>query len=255
MKLIFVCHFYCLCSLFFLSLGSCSFSSSEFARGSYGWRERTTGTPKLLSPVPSTGKTVVNGTNTWRSRPTGTPRLISPIANESKITVYRNATSWRDRPTGTPELFYPRTAKLDDDKPVVEIEQVKRIGGTSNRPVLTDDSTTLPKLQATWSKLSPEELVDQLEKGLHKEEVKAILSSASVVEVVNSWGKLWVMGSDSPPVFFDERGRLIDWGWFDYHNLAADLDMPGDSGNLPIRIVKQLTLDDIMPLPSADSAF
>jgi len=127
--------------------------------------------------------------------------------------------------------------------------------GSLSASASLSDKMIISELQSTWGKLSPEELVEQLEKGLYQEEVKAILNSASVVEVVNPWGKVWVMGSDTPPVFFDVRGRLIDWGWFEYHNLVADLDPAGDSLVPPIRIVKQPSLNDIMPLPKGDTSF
>ena len=225
-----LCHGIFAFALFLLSLG-CSSMSNDFSRGKAGWMERPTGAPKLLSPtLGKNDETFVRRTAAWRERALGYPKLISPRTTQSLDTV---------------------PVRIDEDNPKPE----GSLPGSSVVPVRLASSNKLSELQFAWSSLSAEELAEQLEKGLYKEEVKAILNSASVVEVVNPWGKVWVMGSDTPPVFFDVRGRLIDWGWFDYHNLVADLDPTGDSLASPIRIVKQPTLDDIMPSPQIDRSF
>ena len=216
---------------FLLLFVGCSSISDDFVRGTSGWRERSTGAPKLLSPVSKT----------------------------TEETLGRKTTVWRERSIETPKLVIPRTAQPEGIASVEVVEDKRKsegsLTGSSSSPVSLTDSETMSELQSAWSKLSPEELVEQLEKGLYKEEVQAILHSASVVEVVTPWGNVWVMGSDTPPVFFDVRGRLIDWGWFEYHNLVADLDPAGDSLALPIRIVKQPSFNDIMPLPKSNTAF
>ena len=248
------CHGILILAFVMLSFG-CSSMSDDFARGKTGWRDRPTGAPKLLSPVAGNDKEnkYFRTSPKWRGRSTGTPKLFSPRSDGSDETFVRRSSTWRERPLGYPKLISPRTAppRIEETNPVSE----DSLPDSSVLPVSLAASTKFSELQSTWSSLSAEELAEQLEKGLYKDEVKAILNSASVVEVVNPWGKVWVMGSDTPPVFFDVRGRLIDWGWFDYHNLVADLDPAGDSLASPIRIVKQPTLDDIMPSPKRDSSF
>jgi hypothetical protein len=246
---------------FLLLFVGCSSMSDDFARGKAGWRERPTGAPKLLSPVSKNDveNNYIRISPKWRGRSVGSPKLFSPASGKNDETFSRRTTLWRERPIGTPKLLTPRIAQpenfasvgVDEDKRKSEDLSTE----SSSAPASLSDAMIISELQSTWSKLSPEELAEQLEKGLHKEKVKAILNSASVVEVVNPWGKVWVMGSDTPPVFFDVRGRLIDWGWFEYHNLVADLDPGGDSLAPPIRIVKQPSLNDIMPLPKGDTAF
>jgi len=246
---------------FLLLFVGCSSMSDDFSRGKSGWRERPTGAPKLLSPVTVTSEetTFIRGTPKWRERSVGSPKLFSSASGKNDETFARRTTVWRERPIGTPKLLIPRTAQPESIAPVEVVENKRKpegsSTGSSSSLVRLTDSETMSELQSAWAKLSPEELAEQLEKGLYKEEVQAILHSASVVEVVNPWGKVWVMGSDTPPVFFDVRGRLIDWGWFEYHNLVADLDPGGDSLVPPIRIVKQPSLNDIMPLPKGDTSF
>ena len=246
---------------FLLLFVGCSSMSDDFARGTSGWRERPTGAPKLLSPISETSEeaTYIRSTPAWRWRSVGSPKLFSPVVGYSDETFARGTTVWRERSIGTPKLLTPRTAQPEGIASVEVVEDKRKSEGSStgssSSPVRLTDSETMSELQSAWAKLSPEELAEQLEKGLYQEEVQAILHSASVVEVVNPWGKVWVMGSDTPPVFFDVRGRLIDWGWFEYHNLVADLDPGGDSLALPIRIVKQPSFNDIMPLPKSDTAF
>jgi hypothetical protein len=246
---------------FLLLFVGCSSMSNDFARGQSGWRERPTGAPKLLSPVTVTSEetTFIRSTPKWRGRSVGSPKLFSSASGKNDETFARRTTVWRERSLGTPKLLTPRTAQPETIASVEVVEKNRisegSLSGSSSSPVILTDSETMSELQSAWSKLSPEELVEQLEKGLHKEEVQAILNSASVVEVVTPWGKVWVMGSATPPVFFDVRGRLIDWGWFEYHNLVADLDPAGDSLALPIKIVKQPSFNDIMPLPKSNTAF
>ena len=95
-------------------------------------------------------------------------------------------------------------------------------------------STITHTLQPAQARLSPDMMNERLEKGLLEEEVKANLNPTSVVEVVRSWGKVWVMENGISPVFFDIRGRLIDCGWYEYRNLIADLDSTVESVALHI---------------------
>jgi hypothetical protein len=221
----------CLLALFsFILLGGCSLSSDQTSQRASSWRDRSTGIPSLFSTTPTTRKDSARSVPDVQDRSVGS--LMSPI----------------------PRTGQPKSTESG------EVAEGKRKSegsspGSSSASASLSEKMIISELQSTWGKLSPEELVEQLEKGLYKEEVKAILNSASVVEVVNPWGKVWVMGSDTPPVFFDVRGRLIDWGWFEYHNLVADLDPAGDSLVPPIRIVKQPSLNDIMPLPKGDTSF
>lgn len=96
-------------------------------------------------------------------------------------------------------------------------------------------------LQPAQARLSPDMMNERLEKGLFEEEVQANLNPTSVVEIARSWGKVWVLEKGISPIFFDIRGRLIDCGWFEYHNLVSDLHSTTESVALHTRRTGQLT--------------